>query len=124
MARRHFVNDSADPLVTLQPMSAPLPFSAAGRLPASGDNVAIAIRPLEAGTVVEIDGRPHQLGQTVLEGHRFAVRSIAPGEPLLSWGLPFGHALTPIAPGMGLLDLDSSDFNSSPTHVGALTVDE
>lgn len=77
----------------------PLSLSAAGRLPAPGDNVAIAIRQLEAGTMVEIEGAPRSLAQTVLEGHRFAVRPIAPGEPLLSWGLPFGHALTPIAPG-------------------------
>ncbi len=75
------------------------PFSAAGRLPAPGDNVAIAIRQLEAGSVVEIDGVPRTLTQTVLEGHRFAVTAIAPGQPLLSWGLPFGHAITPIAPG-------------------------
>ena len=80
-------------------MSPPLPLAAAGRLPAPGDNVAIAIRQLEPGTVVEIDGTPRTLAQTVLEGHRFAVRPIAPGEPLLSWGLPFGHALTPVAPG-------------------------
>lgn len=80
-------------------MSPPLPFSTAGRLPAPEDNVAIAIRQLEAGTVIEIGGRRHSLVQTVLEGHRFAVRPIATGEPLLSWGLPFGHALTPMAPG-------------------------
>src|SRR5258707_917112 len=87
---RHFVNDSAADVITVQLMSAPLPFSVAGRLPAPGDNVAIAIRQLEAGTMVEIAGTPHRLPQTVLEGHRFAVRPIAPGEPLLSWGLPFG----------------------------------
>jgi altronate dehydratase len=80
-------------------MPVPLPFSAAGRLPAAGDNVAIAIRQLEAGTAVEIDGQAHTLPHTVLEGHRFAVRAIAPGEPLLSWGLPFGHALVPIKAG-------------------------
>ena len=33
---------------SFSPMSTPLPFSAAGRLPASGDNVAIAIRQLDA----------------------------------------------------------------------------
>ena len=70
-----------------------------GRLPAPGDNVAIAIRRLDAGTVIELDGAPRPLAQTILEGHRFAVRPIAPGEALLSWGLPFGHALAPIAPG-------------------------
>lgn len=80
-------------------MSAPLPLSAIGRLPAPGDNVAIATRRLEAGTVLALGGPPRRLAHTVLEGHRFAVRAIAPGEPLLSWGLPFGHALVPLAPG-------------------------
>ena len=73
--------------------------AAAGRLPAPGDNVAIAIRQLEAGTLIEIDGAVRTLARTVLEGHRFAVRAIAAGEPLLSWGLPFGHAIAAIAPG-------------------------
>lgn len=80
-------------------MSAPFTLHAVGRLPAPGDNVAIAIRPLDAGTVIALDGAPRTLAHSILEGHRFAVRAIAPGAPLLSWGLPFGHALTPIAPG-------------------------
>lgn len=37
------------------------------------------------------------LAHTVLEGHRFAVRLIKAGEPLLSWGFPFGIAMTEIA---------------------------
>ena len=80
-------------------MTATLAFHLAGRLPAPGDNVAIAIRQLEVGTVIEIDGSARTLAHTVLEGHRFAVRPIAPDGALLSWGLPFGHALTAIAPG-------------------------
>jgi altronate dehydratase len=80
-------------------MSTPLPFAAAGRLPAPDDNVAIAIRRLEAGTAIEIGGGVRTLAHCILEGHRFAVRSIAAGEALLSWSLPFGHALGPIAPG-------------------------
>jgi altronate dehydratase len=73
--------------------------AAVGRLPAPGDNVAIAIRRIEAGSFVRIGGVPRQLGHTVLEGHRFAVQPIAPGEALLSWGQPFGVALRLIAPG-------------------------
>jgi altronate dehydratase len=80
-------------------MSTPLPLSAVCRLPAPDDNVAIAIRRLDAGTRLEIDGEVRTLTSCVLEGHRLAVRPIAPGEPLLSWGLPFGHAVAPIAPG-------------------------
>ena len=80
-------------------MPSPLTLHATGRLPAPGDNVAIAIRQLEPGTVIELDGGPRVLTHTILEGHRFAVHSIAVGEPLLSWSTPFGHALAPIAAG-------------------------
>jgi altronate dehydratase len=79
--------------------SAPLPLDAVGRLPAPGDNVAIALRRLEPGTVVLIDGAARTFAHTVLEGHRFAVQPVAAGTALLSWGLPFGVALTGIAPG-------------------------
>ena len=74
-------------------------FHEIGRLPAEGDNVAIAIRRLDAGTEFDFRGERYALDYTVLEGHRFAVAPIAPGEPLLSWGLHFGYALKPIAPG-------------------------
>jgi altronate dehydratase len=70
-----------------------------GRLPAPGDNSAIASRTLAAGTAVHYDGGRFILSHTVLEGHRFAVRPITAGQPLLSWGYPFGKALTAIAPG-------------------------
>jgi len=70
-----------------------------GRLPATGDNVAIAIRRLEAGSSWLHGDREFVLSHTVLEGHRFAVRNIAAAEPLLSWGLPFGLALRDIQPG-------------------------
>ncbi len=61
--------------------------------------MAIAIRRLEAGTLVRLGGAPRRLEHTVLEGHRFAVKPIAVGEPLLSWGQPFGNAIRPITPG-------------------------
>ena len=43
--------------------------------------------------------RVASLTHTILEGHRFAIEPIAEGEPLLSWGLPFGRALRAIEPG-------------------------
>ncbi|MEO6244405.1 MAG: altronate hydrolase, partial [Opitutaceae bacterium] len=93
----------------------PFAFETVSRLPAPGDNVAIAIRRLEAGTVVDLPGGPRALPHTVLEGHRFAVKPIAAGEALLSWGLPFGFALTAIAPG---------DYVSNASMLAALAVRE
>lgn len=74
-------------------------FDDVGRLPAPGDNVAIASRILHAGTQIDYDGRRLTIDHTILEGHRFAIQDIATGEPLLSWGLPFGYARHDIAPG-------------------------
>lgn len=68
-------------------------------LPDEHDNVAIAARRLEAGAPVEIGGETVVLGTTVPKGHRLAVSTIAAGDPVLSWGYPFGFASTAIAPG-------------------------
>ena len=93
--------------------SAPLPLDSVCRLPAPGDNVAIAIRRLEAGTWLALPSGPRELAHTVLEGHRFAVRPIARSEALLSWGLPFGTAL---------VDLASGDYVCNQSMLAALSV--
>ncbi len=80
-------------------MNNALPFHRAGRLPAPGDNVAIASQRLDAGTLIDFRGQPLTIRQTVLEGHRFAIAPIAAGEKLLSWGLPFGFATMTLQPG-------------------------
>ena len=80
-------------------MTTTFELSEIGRIPSPGDNLAIAIRRLEAGTGVVRRGTEFPLNSTVLEGHRFAIRPIATGDKLLSWGLPFGLATRDIHPG-------------------------
>jgi altronate dehydratase len=80
-------------------MSSAVPFESVGRLPAPGDNVAIAVRTLDSGTTISYGDSRFTLPLTVLEGHRFAVVPIRQETPLLSWGLPFGVALRAIVPG-------------------------
>ena len=80
-------------------MNTRVPFAEVARLPAPGDNAAIAIRRIDPGVVITTDAAEFPITSTVLEGHRFAVSDIKPGNPLLSWGLPFGQALTEIWPG-------------------------
>jgi len=86
------------PIHTDEP-SAPLPFAAVGRLPLPADNVAVATQLLPAGTLIDLKDHCFPVNYTVLEGHRFAIKPIAVGEPLLSWGLPFGIATRAIIPG-------------------------
>ena len=76
-----------------------LTFDEVGRLPAPGDNVAIATRRIEAGTQVTYEDSEFTVPHTVLEGHRFAVARVPEGEDLLSWGLTFGQATQDIEPG-------------------------
>lgn len=74
-------------------------FEEVARLPLPGDNCAIVTRKLDAGTVIHYEGQELTLDYTVMEGHRFAIKAIAPGEDLLSWALPFGVAEESIQPG-------------------------
>ena len=80
-------------------MSKRFAFHQLARVPTAGDNVGIATRRLEAGTVVVDDGRSFRLPHTVLEGHRFVRVPIPQGARLTSWGLPFGIAARPLGPG-------------------------
>ena len=75
------------------------PLEAVARLPAVGDNVAIAVARLEPGTAIAFAGQTFPISMTILEGHRFAVKPISKGEPLLSWNMPFGFATRAIEPG-------------------------
>ena len=77
-------------------MTEVIPFDELARIPSPGDNVAIATRRIEQGTLVAHQGATFVLSHTVLEGHRFALGAIARGEALLSWGLPFGIAIDEI----------------------------
>ncbi len=74
-------------------------FDEVARLPLPGDNVAVATRKLDAGTIIRYEGKELTLDYTVMEGHRFAIKEIVPGEDLLSWELPFGVAQKNIKPG-------------------------
>ena len=68
-------------------------FEQIGRIAQPGDNVAIAICQIDAGTRIHHEGSFYRLSHTVLEGHRFAIHAIPEGDHLLSWGLPFGTAV-------------------------------
>jgi altronate dehydratase len=96
---------------------------ALGRVPLPGDNAAIAIRNLDAGTRFFHDGAVHSLSHSILEGHRFAIAPLKAGDYLLSWNLPFGRALRAIKPGeylcnAGVLDaLRVRDLDFTPPEV-------
>ena len=64
------------------------------------DNVAVALRDLQAGQQITLlDGHPLTLRCAIAFGHELAVRAIDEGEKVLKYGLPIGSATRPIAPG-------------------------
>ena len=73
--------------------------SAIGRLPDPSDNCAIAICDLESGTIVRHGSATFSLSHRVLEGHRFAIRTIPQGGRLTSWSQRFGVATRAIEAG-------------------------
>ena len=67
------------------------------------DDVATAITELPANEsiTVSLNNRSVEvvLTEDIQFGHKFALRDIAQGEPILKYGLPIGNALTDIRAG-------------------------
>jgi altronate dehydratase len=67
------------------------------------DNVAIALKPLNAGTKVSVEVRGGVEKITLLSnipmGHKFALREIEKGESVIKYGEPIGQSTVKIARG-------------------------
>lgn len=64
------------------------------------DNVAVAIAgDIKAGERLDADGDAIVIGVDVPAGHKFALRPIKAGEPVVKYGYPIGHATADIAKG-------------------------
>lgn len=63
------------------------------------DNVAVALKDLHKGDVLEVDGKAIQLRANIDFGHKFCIQRIACGENVLKYGLPIGSATRDILEG-------------------------
>lgn len=79
------------------PMPAPLADYAVHLRP--NDNIAVARRPIPAGTEVQLDGRSIKLPAAIKMGHKFAVAPIKEGDAVSKYGQVIGFAGRAIAPG-------------------------
>lgn len=63
------------------------------------DDVAVALRPLEAGEQIVVSGLQVTLNEPIPYGHKFALRDLEMGSPVRKLGWPIGEATQPIRTG-------------------------
>lgn len=56
----------------------------------SDDLVAVALCPLEKGTVCNVDGQEVTLIEDIAQGHKFALKDIKKDQPIIKYGYPIG----------------------------------
>lgn len=65
----------------------------------SEDLVAVALCPLEKGTVCNVDGQEVTLIEDIAQGHKFALKDIKKDHPIIKYGYPIGIAKEDIKQG-------------------------
>ncbi len=63
------------------------------------DTVAVALKPLPAGTRLVVDGAKLTLLEEIPQGHKFALCAIAKDEPVIKYGARIGYAKEAVAKG-------------------------
>ena len=66
------------------------------------DKVAVALCPLEAGTVVSIDDKEITLTEDIPQGHKFVLDDLDADEPVIKYGYPIGITRDPVKKGSWL----------------------
>lgn len=66
---------------------------------ADGDNIAVALQPLEAGQTLAIGDGGFTLKDPIAPGHKFALRDIAKGETVLKYTVSIGRSTRAIMAG-------------------------
>lgn len=67
------------------------------------DNVAVAIKDVEAGCGFEIDGISVTAITGIPAGHKMALKDLSEGEDVIKYGFPIGHLMSDVPQG-GLID--------------------
>ena len=79
------------------------------------DNVLVALQNLVQGHALTFSGQSYSLGSNVAAKHKFAIRDLSVGDPILMYGVVVGKAVEPIAKGNALTTRnvrhDASDFH-------------
>ncbi len=87
------------------------------------DNVAVALEPIESGTLVEVEGASVRTLENIPQGHKVALRDIRSGENIIKYGFPIAHALSDITAGQWVHTHNAAtnlsgevEYSYHPTH--------
>ncbi len=92
------------------------------------DNVATALKQIDPGPVRLYGDAATQQDDVVLavtaipQGHKLALRDIAPGEMIIKYGVPIGRATAPIPMGSWVhLHVMCSNYDERSSHLDVIT---
>lgn len=87
------------------------------------DNVAVALEPVKAGTVLSVDGLSVTTAEDIPQGHKVALKDIGEGEDIIKYGFSIGHALSGISAGQWVHTHNAAtnlsgevEYSYHPTH--------
>lgn len=63
------------------------------------DNVIVALKDLEAGHKIVVQGKEIEVKENIKRGHKIAVEDIAINENIMKYGYPIGHAIKGVSIG-------------------------
>lgn len=63
------------------------------------DNVAVALKPIEKGTTLDVAGISVTTVEDIPQGHKFAVKPVAKGDAVIKYGFRIGYAQEDVAVG-------------------------
>ena len=105
--------------VVSQGPKGPFPFGEVAVRLTAGDHVAIAKQSLLPGTILKMnDGSDLRIAGMVPVGHKFALTSVASGDPVVRYGQQIGFATQDINPGQHV-----HTQNLNIKDMGSLTLD-
>ena len=63
------------------------------------DNVAVALKPIAKGTTVDVAGTTVTMVEDIPQGHKFVIKAIKKGDPVIKYGFRIGFAQADIPVG-------------------------
>lgn len=56
------------------------------------DTVIVALQPIPAGTVLQVENQELKVVSDIAPGHKIALKELQKGEPIIKYGFPIGTA--------------------------------